>query len=684
MKKLSQFLAMVAGRQDIVLIVMLMVAIFMMILPLPTALVDLLIAINLTFSIILLMIAVYIREPLEFSVFPSVLLITTLFRLSLTISTSRLILLQHDAGEIVYTFGNFVVGGNMVVGMIIFAIITIVQFIVITKGSERVAEVGARFSLDGMPGKQMSIDGDLRAGTIDAEEAKRQRTMVQKESQLYGAMDGAMKFVKGDAIAGMIVILVNILGGITVGVMQHGMSASEAASTYAILSVGDGLIAQIPALLISITAGIIVTRVPGEEKQNLAKDLTSQIGKQPQALLIAVGVLLVFAVIPGFPFFVFLALAGLMLAGALLLMRRNKLHPSGAISSSKQSAKSVDGDITPGAVPLMLRLSPQLTTSAGLLPDIDLLRWKKFEQLGVPLPEVVLQQEESLPSRTLQVLLYQEQVLNLHLPEGQILVEGNANRIANAIEQPLPFGSAHLCWVEESQGESLSETGSQIYKSSEQIMTLLSRVLDRYAGEFIGVQECRFLMDGMESKYSELVKELQRQLPIGKIAEVLQRLVSESISIRDLRSIFEALLEWSQKEKDVVLLTEYVRVALSRHIKGRYQRGNEGSIYCYLIGDGIENLVRESIRQTAAGGYSALSPQQNMLILEQISEHTLGCEPDTVLLTAIDVRRYLRKIIEKDLYTLPVLSFQELGEDVELKVQGSIDLIGEELADEVA
>ncbi len=214
-------------------------------------------------------------------------------------------MLQHDAGEIVYTFGNFVVGGNMVVGMIIFAIITIVQFIVITKGSERVAEVGARFSLDGMPGKQMSIDGDMRAGTIDAAEAKRQRTLVQKESQLYGAMDGAMKFVKGDAIAGMIVILVNILGGITVGVMQHGMSASEAASTYSILSVGDGLIAQIPALLISITAGIIVTRVPGEEKQNLAKDLTNQIGHQPQALLIAVGVLMIFAIIPGFPFFVF-------------------------------------------------------------------------------------------------------------------------------------------------------------------------------------------------------------------------------------------------------------------------------------------------------------------------------------------------------------------------------------------
>ncbi|WP_108651904.1 EscV/YscV/HrcV family type III secretion system export apparatus protein [Dongshaea marina] len=683
MKRLTQILSMAAGRQDVILIIMLMVAIFMMILPLPTALVDLLIAINLTFSIILLMIAVYIREPLEFSVFPSVLLITTLFRLSLTISTSRLILLQHDAGEIVYTFGNFVVGGNLVVGMIIFAIITIVQFIVITKGSERVAEVGARFSLDGMPGKQMSIDGDMRAGIIDAAEAKRQRTLVQKESQLYGAMDGAMKFVKGDAIAGMIVILVNILGGITVGVMQHGMSASDAASTYAILSVGDGLIAQIPALLISITAGIIVTRVPGEEKQNLAKDLTSQIGHQPQALLIAVGVLVIFAIIPGFPFLVFLTLAVMLLGGALLLMRRGKNQTTGASSSAMASDEYSPGSVQPGAVPLMLRLSPELAKGTGLLKSIDELRWQKFEQLGVPLPEINLHQDRTLPARTLQILLYQEPVLTLSLPEGQVLVAGRAESFVNAIEQPLPFGGEPLCWVEMAQGESIAAMGSQVFHGEEQIMALLSRVLSRYAGEFVGVQECRFLMDGMEGKYSELVKELQRQLPTGKVAEILQRLVAEGISIRDLRSVFEALLEWSQKEKDVVLLTEYVRVALRRHIVGRFQKG-ESRISCFLIGEGIENLIRESIRQTSAGGYSALSPQQNAAILQQIKSHLSDPEHESVLLTAIDVRRYLRKIIERDLYALPVLSFQELGDEVELKVLGSIDLIGEELSDAAA
>lgn len=302
-------LTMITARQDIFLAVMLLVAVFMMILPLPTTMVDLLIAINLAFSVILLMISIYLRDPLEFSVFPSLLLITTLYRLALTISTTRLVLLQHDAGEIVEAFGQFVVGGNLAVGMIIFTIITVVQFIVITKGSERVAEVSARFSLDGMPGKQMSIDGDMRAGAIDSVEAKRLRERVQKESRLFGAMDGAMKFVKGDAIAGIIVILINIIGGITIGVMQHKMSAEEAMNTYAVLSIGDGLCAQIPSLLISITAGIIVTRVPGSNKQSLANELAVQVGRQPDALWLAAAILTVFALLPGFPFLIFITLA---------------------------------------------------------------------------------------------------------------------------------------------------------------------------------------------------------------------------------------------------------------------------------------------------------------------------------------------------------------------------------------
>ncbi|MGB4876415.1 MAG: flagellar biosynthesis protein FlhA, partial [Candidatus Competibacter sp.] len=301
-------------RTDVMLAVLLVGIIFMMILPLPTHLVDVLIAVSMSSGVILLMISVYISSPLAFSAFPSVLLLSTLYRLALSISTTRLILLQADAGQIVDTFGNFVVGGNLIVGLVVFLIITIVQFLVITKGSERVAEVSARFSLDAMPGKQMSIDSDMRAGVIDMDEARRRRGLVEQESQMFGSMDGAMKFVKGDAIAGLIIIVVNILGGVTIGVLQRGMSAADALHRYAILTIGDGLIAQIPALLISITAGIIVTRVSTEESTNLGADIGGQILAQPKALLIGAALLGAFALIPGFPSATFIAL-GLLVGG---------------------------------------------------------------------------------------------------------------------------------------------------------------------------------------------------------------------------------------------------------------------------------------------------------------------------------------------------------------------------------
>lgn len=683
MKRLSRWLTIVAGRQDIMLAVMLLVAVFMMILPLPTGLVDLLIAFNLTISIILMMMALYIREPLEFAAFPSVLLITTLYRLALTISTTRLILLHADAGEIIHTFGSFAVGGSLGVGLIVFMIITIVQFIVITKGSERVAEVGARFSLDGMPGKQMSIDGDMRAGIIDANEARRQRNLVQKESQLYGAMDGAMKFVKGDAIAGIIIIFVNIVGGTALGVFLHGMSASEALSTYAILSIGDGLISQIPALLISITAGIIVTRVPGEQRKHLAADLAEQIGRQPQALLLAAGVLIVFALIPGFPTIYFIALA----AGVFGCAWRSKKRRSGGSAAASINAPYATGEagaeatslsMTPGALPLIVRFGSHLAPYAKSAQVFDTLRLRKFEQLGIPLPEIHLQQDDSLAADTLQILLYQEPVLTLSIPAHLLLLDASAQPLSQAVQtDPLPFSSLHLQWVDAAQAESLTALGITFYQDDAHITYCLSLVVDRYAAEFIGVQETRFLMDAMEAKYAELVKEVQRQLPIGRIADVLQRLVEEGISIRNLRSVFEALIEWAPREKDPVMLAEYVRVALRRHIATRY-RAQQSWISGWMIGDRIESMVRESIRQTAAGSYSALEPEHVKSIVDCISEAI--SENDThraVLMTAIDIRRFLRKLLERACINLPVLSFQEVNDEVELRVLGNIDLIGE-------
>lgn len=681
MKKLGELLSLAAGRQDFVLALLLLVAIFMMIIPLPTPLVDVLISVNLMFSILLLMIAIYLRDPLEFSAFPSVLLITTLYRLALTISTSRLILLQADAGEIVYTFGAFAVGGNLAVGIIVFAIITIVQFIVITKGSERVAEVSARFSLDGMPGKQMSIDGDMRAGVIDANEARRQRRIVQKESQLYGAMDGAMKFVKGDAIASIIVILVNILGGITVGVFMHDMSAGDAVHTYAILSIGDGLIAQIPALLISITAGIIVTRVPGEQKKNLAAELTEQLGRQPFALWLAAGVLVVFALIPGFPAVDFLVLAAAM-GGCAWMVRRRVAGKGGegtaGDAQGEGGEKGGEVAMTPGAVPLKVKVANNLVRGDKLTTFLDSLRQQKFEQLGVPLPEIHLQKDSGLEPGTMTVLLYQEPVLTMTVPDGLVLVDVKAARVAQTVQvDDLPFGGIKLQWVDEANADMLASLGVPLYRDEQRIIHCLSITIDRYASEFIGVQETRFLMDAMESRYGELVKELQRQLPIGRIADVLQRLVEENISIRDLRSVFEALIEWAPKEKDPVMLTEYVRLGLRRHIVTRHRQGRPW-ISAWMIGDQIEGMIRESIRQTSAGTYSALEQKQSQIILERIRNAVGQVEgKQLVLLTAIDVRRFLRKIVEKELFSVPVLSFQELGDEAELKVMGNIDLIGE-------
>ncbi|MEX3956738.1 EscV/YscV/HrcV family type III secretion system export apparatus protein [Trinickia sp. EG282A] len=680
MKRLTAWLAIAAKRQDVMLAVMLLVAVFMMIIPLPTALVDLMIAINLTISIVLLMMALYIREPLEFSAFPSVLLITTLYRLALTISTTRLILLQADAGEIIYTFGAFAVGGNLAVGVIVFIIITIVQFIVITKGSERVAEVGARFSLDGMPGKQMSIDGDMRAGVIDANEARRLRGLVQKESQLYGAMDGAMKFVKGDAIAGIIIILVNILGGTAIGVFMHGMSATQAMSTYAILSIGDGLISQIPALLISITAGIVVTRVPGEQRRNLAADLAEQVGRQPQALLLAAGVLVVFALIPGFPIAYFTLLAIAVFGCAWRLRKRRASGMAGPVSGDGADERGdthaghAGAGMTPGAVPLMIRVADDLMRADRYAALFNDLRAQKFEALGIPLPEIQVARGPSLDAGTLQVLVYQEPVLSVVIADGMLLAGARTAPLGDpARVDKLPFGGLHLQWVERERASALQALGTTLYEGDARIAHCLSLVVDHHAAEFVGVQETRFLMDAMEGRYAELVKEVQRQLPIGRIADVLQRLVEENVSIRDLRSIFEALIEWAPREKDPVMLAEYTRLALRRHITTRHRAGRPW-INGWMIGDAIENMIRESVRQTSAGSYSALDPRQSKAIVEHVREALAGTEDrNVILITAIDVRRFLRKLIERDFFAVPVLSFQEIGDEAELRVMGNIE-----------
>ena len=695
-RTLSRAVAIVTSRNDIVLAVLIVGIIFMMILPLPTILVDILIGVNMTLSAVLLMVAMYLPSPLAFSSFPSVLLVTTLFRLGISIATTRLILLDGDAGHIVETFGNFVVGGNLIVGLVVFLILTIVQFVVITKGAERVAEVAARFSLDAMPGKQMSIDADMRAGTIDMEQARGRRNIVEKESQLYGAMDGAMKFVKGDAIAGLIIVAVNLLGGILIGTMQKGMTAGNAVQVYSILTIGDGLIAQIPALFIAICAGLIVTRVQtGDGPSNVGKDIGAQILAQPRALLIAAAIAIGMGLIPGMPFMVFFSLAAVTGTIGFVLqrgMRRVVDEKTGEIT--EMPALQADGKPPPKpktdgsaefapTLPLMMDVAANLQKTfdaEDLNEELLKIRRALYFDLGVPFPGIQLRFNDSLPDENYNILLSEVPVSQGRLRPGFVLVRDTEQNL-QALQIPYETGARFLpsiptIWVDAAMSPTLAGAGIP-YLDANQVLTWhLAFVLKKYSSEFIGIQEARFLLTAMEDRFPDLVKEALRVMPVQKIAEIMQRLVSEDISVRNLRSVLEALIEWGQKEKDSVLLTEYVRISLKRHISYKYSSG-QNMLPAYLLAPNVEETVRGAIRQTSAGSYLALDPAIGKRLVENIKRSVgdlSAASRAPVLLTSMDIRRYLRKMIEQDLYELPVLSYQELTQEINVQPLARIDL----------
>jgi type III secretion protein V len=691
-----QQLALVAARRnDIVLAVMLIAIIFMMILPLPTLLVDILIGINMTLSAILLMVAMYLPSPLAFSSFPSVLLITTLFRLGISIATTRLILLQADAGDIIDTFGNFVVGGNLVVGLVVFLILTIVQFVVITKGAERVAEVAARFSLDAMPGKQMSIDGDMRAGTIDMEEAKRRRREVEKESQLYGAMDGAMKFVKGDAIAGLIITAVNLLGGVLIGVLQKDMPIDKSMATYSILSIGDGLIAQIPALFISICAGMIVTRVRTDDNgaSNVGRDIGTQVMAQPKALLIGGCIAVGMGLIPGMPTSVFIFLAIPLIGMGLAMQPRKQVNkvtgevteiPAIQPSAGEQKPLRQDGteDFVP-TVPLVLDISISLKPALSaeeLNDELIKIRRSLYFELGVPFPGIHLRFNEQIDADSYVIVLSEVPVAQGQLRPGWIIIresEQTVRALSIAVESDKDFlPGIKTLWSENSKRELLDRAGIASLDTTQILGYHIASVLRRYSSEFIGIQETRFLLSAMEPPFPDLVKEVSRVMPMQKLAEILQRLVSEDIPIRNLRTILEALVDWGQKEKDTVLLTEYVRGSLKRHISYKHSSGMN-MLPAYLLAPNVEDTVRSAIRQTSSGSYMALDPAVSKRLLDNIKS-TVGELPASgskpVLLASMDIRRFMRKLIEQDLYELQVLSYQELTSEVNILPLAMIEL----------
>ena len=651
-----------ARRGDLVLAALVIAVISLLVVPLPTFLLDMLIATNLAASVSLLMLAVYIPSALGLSSFPSLLLLTTLFRLSLNIASTKLILLNGAAGHIIDTFGRMVVGGNVVVGLVVFLIIAIVQFIVIAKGAERVAEVGARFSLDGMPGKQMSIDADLRAGLIDKEEAQRRRREIETESRLHGAMDGAMKFVKGDAIAGMLIAFVNIVAGIAIGVSMHGLSAGEAVETYSVLSIGDGMVAQIPSLFVSIAAGIIITRVDGtlRGQGHLGAQIAREILGHPTALLMAGAIVATFLMVPGLPIWPFLALA-LGLAGAGYLGHKE-------VNRSKSFEKAVTTALLPGsgsiapasdtqsgaplAVPLQVRIAPDLSDSLSAPAFDSALEQEKTTltgELGLPFPRLRMSIDRSLASGH-----YAIDVQEMPVSQGNC---ENSN--------VLQFGAA--------PADGAGSDGPQRSPREQLLAAHVAWVVRRHADAFVGIQEAHELLKRAATQLPDLTAEVQKAVPVQRVAEVLRRLVEEGVSIRHLREICESLLLWGPREKDIVMLTEYVRVDLGRFTTRRYL-DEKDQLRAVLLETQAETALRGAIQNGPSGCFLALAPDATQALMAGAESALSPLRSDSarVVLAPMDVRRYLKKLLAARFPTWTVLSLQELPAHVQVQAVGRL------------
>jgi type III secretion protein V len=692
---------------DIILAALVVAVVGMMIIPLPTHILDILLALNITISIAMLMIAIYISHALKLSSYPTIILITTLFRLALNVSSTRLILLQADAGQVIEAFGKFVVRGNFVVGAVIFLILTIIQFLVVAKGSERVAEVAARFTLDAMPGKQMSIDADLRAGAFDLDEARRRRAELNRESQLFGSMDGAMKFVKGDAIAGLIITAINILAGIIIGVTMMDMTAGEAIQRYGILTIGDGLVSQIPALLSAMTAGLIVTRVSSEDDEsNLGKDISGQILAQPKAFAVAAGMLVGVGLVPGLPFVPFMVMAAVTGGLAYGLLRAkvtggddagpaNQVQAMGEETRQKQieAAKKQEGQaqqmlpvVTPIALEVAANLIPLVEDSTGgnkfLGEMVPMMRDGLFYELGVKFPGIrVRGNETDLPDGTYIIMINEIPLVSGNVSLDKVLVNDTVDRLTllniKGEEAVNPANGSECAWIPEQYASIAEQAGLTTWDAAGYMVLHLSSVLRKNAAEFVGIQEVQNMLEQLEQAFPALVKEVvPKAVSPFQLTDILRRLVEEEISIRDLRSILQALAEWGQVENDTVMLTEYVRNALKRYISHKYTRGGN-TLVVYLLDPQIEETVRSSIQHTQSGSYLALEPEITQEILTAVRNEVGNLPPtaqNPVILTTMEIRRYFRKLVELEFPHLAVLSYQELSPDMNIQPIARISL----------
>lgn len=682
---LTGLLTQIRTRPELIILVIMIMIVVMLIIPLPTYIVDFLIGLNLTMALLIFLGSFYINRILDYSTFPSILLISTVFRLAISISTSRLVLTDADAGEIITSFGEFVIADNLVVGFVIFFIVTVVQFIVITKGSERIAEVAARFSLDAMPGKQMSIDADLKAGVINEKEVKRRRSDLEAESQLYGALDGAMKFIKGDAIAGIIIIFVNLIGGISVGVFQHDMDISHAMSVFTLLTIGDALVAQIPALLISISGGLIVTRVNNSDNNNLGSKILQDMLSNKSILLITAILAIALGLLPGFPLPVFILLAT-PLIGVFIkhkLDEKKKVGQPGEnnIQDHQQSDVEIkpviiDGEYIPETIPLIITAWKGYKCYFQEHNFTSLLKRNFFVEYGVRLPDVLMNYEESAERGILTVAINEIQVSSYEIFPGmcKVLIRGEELQILDASVETFESAQGNVYWLPEARNEKAIQLGFYTRNAVDEFYACVSTLLVHNISEFFGIQETKALLDDLEKKYPDLLKECYRNNTVQRITEVFQRLLQERISIRNMRLILEALVQWAPKEKDPIILVEHVRGVLSRYISNRF--AVRGRIRALVMSHDMENIIRGAIRQTSSGTFINLPPPQIEIVnktLEDVLQQNGVNARDIILMVSMDIRRFVKKITEGNNPEMEVLSYGEISTGVDVDVIGSLE-----------
>ena len=671
---------------DIVVAVGIIFMILMIIIPMPEFLVDIMLSVNISLSLLILLIAMFNKEALDFSVFPSLLLITTIFRIALNITTTRYILLKGDAGDVIEAFGHFVMGGNPIVGFIVFIIIMIVNFMVITKGSERVSEVAARFTLDAMPGKQMAIDADLNSGMIDENQARTRRSKVQREADFYGSMDGATKFVKGDSIAGILITFINLLGGILMGVIYLNISAGEALQKYSLLAVGDGLVSSIPSLLISAATGVIVTRSASED--NLGNDLRNQLFNNSTIMFIVSGVLVFLALtpLPTLPY-IFLAIVFAFVGNAL----RVKESKPEEIQQEQESASTDDVEEIrrpENVLPLLNVESIELEFGYGIIPLADksqggdlfdrlvMIRRQCALELGIIVPMIRLRDNIQLQPNE-----YIIKIKGVEVANGSVLFDhylamnpGNADGDIVGIDTIEPSFGLPAKWIDSREREKDEIYGYTVVDPPSIISTHLTEIIKKYAHELISRQDVKMLIDNLKETQPSLVDEVVPSLlSLGEVQKVLSNLLREQVSIRNFSTIMESLADYAQVTKDTDMLTEYVRQSMYRSITSQFIPQKEAKVI--TMDPDVEKNIMESLQTTETGTYMALDPVRSKRLMNNINEEvekalSLGEQP--IIVTAPIVRFYLKKFIEQLSSDVIVLSYNEIDPTAKIQSIGMV------------